>query len=412
MPKGDQNGSEKKLADGRTMIRKRYIDKKGRRAEKKWIVAGGPKAVAKARREMDEAIAAELNGTAIAGEIKFRDLYLHCLPETDEDTGKLKECPICKKAHAGEIIPAVMHGKEKIAGLRSFDAVVSHLSAIKKYFGDFNISAITYKDLIDFMRERLTEEKRGGGDLSKTTAHRELAALRKVLNIAIRHRPEIWLTRNPFKDGEPIIRPSLEKKRARTITRGEEVRIFKATGKARSKELAFGITMALETGMRRGEQLALTLGDLDLPGRILWATSYKGNQPVRRPVPITGALNQALTAYLETRPRGEDRLFTIDPRRGFENLRTRAGIADLHWHDLRHTAITRMVHVFKLQPIEVMKIVGHTNWKTFFETYVNVGEDIARNLGAGIDAARAAMLAAEAKAERSTGPVIDAEGVN
>ena len=80
-----------------------------------------------------------------------------------------------------------------------------------------------------------------------------------------------------------------------------------------------------------------------------------------------------------------------DPKKSFANACDDAGIENVTWHTLRHTAITRMVHVYKLQPLDVMKISGHTVWKTFFETYVNITEDMVRSIGAQIDAARAAM---------------------
>ena len=37
-----------------------------------------------------------------------------------------------------------------------------------------------------------------------------------------------------------------------------------------------------------------------------------------------------------------------------------------------------------------MKMVGHSNGKAFFETYVNIDEDMACAIGAAIDSVRAA----------------------
>ena len=53
----------------------------------------------------------------------------------------------------------------------------------------------------------------------------------------------------------------------------------------------------------------------------------------------------------------------------FKHACTRAGIRDLHFHDLRHTAITRLIQL-KVAPMEIMKISGHTQMNTFAR-YIN-----------------------------------------
>jgi|SRR5215471_5530760 len=398
--KGKRTGSIIELADGRYEVRKRYIGPKGQPLSKKRR-ADSPREAQKALREIEREIEDELNGKIQGPKREF----------TFADLAELFE--------AKYLVAPRYAGKEKVSGMRSYKNRASELRRLRAHFDKFKLVKITYDDLGEYMAARLATPKRGGRDRKVTGPNRELKLMRRMLNVAMHQRPTPWLISNPFEHGDPIVKPSTEEKRSRILTFDEEKRLYTAAKESKSKELAFALTMALETGMRLGEQFALTDAAIDLPGRVLWATSYKGKggRLKVRPVPITTILAAAIEAHNKIRSPESPRLFAgQNPRTAFENLRTRAGVEDLHWHDLRHTAITRMVHFYKMQPIEVMKIVGHSNWATFYEVYVNVDADIARNIGRGIDKARAALdelIAAEA-AKPSPAPelVIESEGVN
>jgi integrase len=56
-------------------------------------------------------------------------------------------------------------------------------------------------------------------------------------------------------------------------------------------------------------------------------------------------------------------------KRSFTSACVEAGVDNFHFHDLRHTAITRMIQA-GLSPMEVMKVSGHTQMNTFAR-YVN-----------------------------------------
>jgi len=399
---GKKDGSITEREDGRFDVRKRYIDSKGRRTSKTARVDSRKEAI-KARNKFQAEIEAEREGRAkpaAAREHTFAEL-------ADLYAEKY-------------LIPAQYAGRDLVRGMRSYKNRCSEVKALRRYFDKFQLSKITYEDLRDYHAHRLATPKAyGGGPRKVTSPNRELSRLRRMLRVAMHQRPA-WITRTPFEDGDPVIATSSEEKRDRILSFDEETRLFAEARRSKSKELAFALFMALDTGMRQGEQYSLADSDLDLPGRCLWATSYKGKRGKvkRRRVPISADLAAAIEAHLSTRPPGMAKIFSvINPRTAFENLRKRAGLADLHWHDLRHTAITRMVHVFKLQPIEVMKIVGHSNWTTFYEIYVNTDAAIVRGIAEGIDRARAelaqlpAFLAAEAS-EPTPELILESDGVN
>jgi integrase len=71
----------------------------------------------------------------------------------------------------------------------------------------------------------------------------------------------------------------------------------------------------------------------------------------------------------------EARVFGIetDSQTAWENAIAETGIDDLHFHDLRATAITRMLRA-GMRESEVMKISGHSQYKTFLK-YVRQDSD-------------------------------------
>jgi integrase len=67
---------------------------------------------------------------------------------------------------------------------------------------------------------------------------------------------------------------------------------------------------------------------------------------------------------------------TSDIKNGFRSALAEAQIEGLRFHDLRHTAITRMVNE-GLPSMEIMKISGHTQSSTF-QRYVNPTHETVR----------------------------------
>lgn len=412
MPRGSNDGSIRRVpaardAAGRVItrehwiVRKRYTDLKGRPREKKRIVYAAI-AAQRAMRNLAKLIGEELAGKfAAATPSRTRtvaDVITHC------------------KAH--QFKPAVYVGDVKIAGHRSWTKTWSALKPVEKFFGSMVLTEVTHDDFQTYREERLSApvvvsrvrfemvdgkkkrvEYEDVRQRSLACVNRELAWARRVFSVALQKK---WIVEHPFTHGDPLIAASLERKRVRILTNLEERQLFAAcTGEKREKRahLAFAITMALETWMRKSEQFRLNREtDINLEGRVLTALSYKGNRALRRLIPITEVLLPQLVAHLAEHP-GPDVFDYDDPTKAFASACRDAGIEGVTWHTLRHTGITRAVHVYKLQPIDVMKISGHTVWKTFFETYVNINEEMARCIGARIDAARAEVeLAALANA--------------
>jgi integrase len=99
------------------------------------------------------------------------------------------------------------------------------------------------------------------------------------------------------------------------------------------------LTIALNTGMRKGEQYGLTWADIDLPSRVIMANNTKNGTP--RTIHVN---NDALEAMVELRKAAKgERVFNITENRTWwlEALKD-ARLKNFRWHDLRHTFCSRL----------------------------------------------------------------------
>ncbi len=316
--------------------------------------------------------------------------------------------------------PAEYIEDRKVAGLRGLRGLKGHLDAARAFFGHRTLRSITYSDLASFRSERLKTPTRG--DVARfseamkeyekaakerrkierpkllvtrsiATVNRELALLRRMFSIAQR---EGWIGNNPFAMGEPLISIADEKKRERILTRDEETRLLEACNDPRRVHLRPILICALDTGMRQGEILSLRWHDLDLTeGNILVAAFNTKTMRARR-ISVTMRLARELEALAAKAPkRPDDRVFGISDnvKRSFDAVRRAAGIEDLRFHDLRHTAATRLVSAH-IPLSEVGRVLGHTQANTTYR-YVNANVETARRAAAALDAFNSEPVATE-----------------
>jgi len=145
--------------------------------------------------------------------------------------------------------------------------------------------------------------------------------------------------------------------------------------------------------MRRGEIFSLRWSAVNLTGRVITiaATNTKTLRP--RMVPISDRLRRVLADLRANSLRPASPVFRrVDFKKSFAAAAGKAGLADLHFHDLRHTAITRMLEK-GIPPPLVMKISGHTQIKTFLR-YVNQSEASILEIAKLLDAADGQRAAA------------------
>lgn len=237
-----------------------------------------------------------------------------------------------------QIIPRKRGGDRESYMLKAFERLpLAKKGASKLLPSDFR----AYRD------ERLS-------GVSPATVVRELCIIQHAYEIA---RTEWGFTGlvNPLRD---VPKPGLPKGRTRRLKPGEEARLREAARKVHNRTIAALMDLALETAMRLGELLNAKWDLLDLEQRILTLPMTKNGKP--RTVPLSRA---ALQVFIDLQPEVSGRIFptTRDAvRHSWTRLTRRAGIEDLHFHDLRHEAISRLFER-GLDIPEVMMMSGHTD---------------------------------------------------
>jgi integrase len=282
--------------------------------------------------------------------------------------------------------PPVYLGERKVAGLRSHVRVKQHLDVLRAHFNALALDRLNYDELRRYKERRLRAKTKDDRDRSVSAVNNELRILRRAFGIAVRKG---WMPENPFRLGDPLVCAADEVKRERILTRDEEAAILAQCigGRAHLRAL---VVCALDTALRRNEQLTLTWSDVDLEGRVIRVRARNAKRGVTRTVPVTARLLAELTAMRKAAERAprfkeEQRVFPVKSfRQAWAGALVKAKVAGLRWHDLRHTAITWMLEA-GMNPAGVMKVSGHTQWSTFMR-YVNTNEETAREAAKLLDA--------------------------
>ena len=245
----------------------------------------------------------------------------------------------------------------------------------KKWFSQ-PLTGITVADVENWRTRRIN------AGITPSTVRRDLDTLASVLTRAVKlghiaenvvrkvERPKIDRTpkvRYLSREEEVRLREALE-------TRDHEMRTARASAnawrRARKRELLpalphYGdhltpaVLISMNTGMRRGELLALRWASIDFKGKQLTIEGSTAKSLQTRHLPLNSEALATLKAWREQAPAGE-RVFAIDT--GFKSawapLLTRAKITGFRWHDLRHHFASRLVQAGV--PLNtVRELLGH-----------------------------------------------------
>lgn len=282
------------------------------------------------------------------------------------------------------LIPAEYVDGRKIAGRRSVKGLKEQVSLMKSFFNNKLLRSISYGDLWRFKLQRLrTPTKRSEGTRAIASVHRELALLRRILNIAVR---EQWLLKNPFNFGESLISPADEKKRERILTREEEKRLLDACQQPKCKHLRAIIICALDSGMRQGEILKLKWADVDLESMLITVRAFNTKTMKERTVAITTRLKLELEQLWNSSAKSLDDLvfgYSDNVKNSFTTVREKAKLNDVRFHDLRHTHATRLDDLgFSMAKIAGQ--LGHTQLQTTLR-YVNRDKTAVKQVASALD---------------------------
>lgn len=201
--------------------------------------------------------------------------------------------------------------------------------------------------------------------LAPNSVRREYGVLRAVFAVALKEWG--WLRQSPFDTVSP---PAAGDARTRRVADAETAAIIAALGYKRGTRpetsqqfIAAAFLLALETMMRQGEILAATREDLNAPALILHVPKTKNGDA--RDVP----LSPAALSLLKLLPKS-GRLFPVSAATCdtlFRRARDAAGIEDLHFHDSRREATTRLAK--KLDVLELARAGGWRDVNMLLRVY-------------------------------------------
>lgn len=186
------------------------------------------------------------------------------------------------------------------------------------------------------------------------TVRRELGLLRHILAVAKLE----WGLPYHVNPVDQIQKPPPPQGRSRRLYGEEETRLQQALQHCRNLEVPLMVRLAIETGMRRGEIVKLAWRDVNIQNRTAVLRETKNGED--RAVPLTPAAIRILQKQAALRG-AESRVFSTTAsglQQSWERAVKRSGLQDLHFHDLRHEAISRFFERGLSVP-EVALISGH-----------------------------------------------------
>ena len=241
---------------------------------------------------------------------------------------------------------------EVVPGHKGADVETNRINRILRTeaFVDKKLAALCTEDLQDFITDRLTE-------VAPATVDRDLDVLSQV----IRYSADVWkiaAVESPFVG---LRRPKYFNERDRRLLPAEEERLLVAARGDENPYIEPAIILALETAARRGELLAIVHDDVCFDERYVLLRETKNGRS--RKVPLTKRAMQVLAALMEECVSGDERLLKLSANAlkiaFFRRVIPASGIKDLHFHDLRHEAISRLAESGRFQLIELQAISGH-----------------------------------------------------
>lgn len=218
-------------------------------------------------------------------------------------------------------------------------------------FGHLRLKDVTRSRVESYQQARLATAIPGGRTVSGPTVNREVAILRRLLSHAVDagELEKNPLARIPMLPESPCRQPTLD-------TDGER----RLLGEC-APWLATLVRLALATGAREGELLALRWKHVEFDsGTLVVADSKSGES---RRIPLHPAVLESLRdcrglpeGWVCTKGDKQPNRWDIVPN--FTRAAKRAGLAGLHFHDLRHVAATRLLSTGASLP-EVATFLGH-----------------------------------------------------
>ena len=274
---------------------------------------------------------------------------------------------------------------------------------IKPALGRIKLKDLNPAQVRWFYRDRLDS------GLSPASVHKLHVVLHKALKAAV---ADGLIPRNVAAG---LKLPMLSRQEIDPLSRDEARRLLEA---ARGERLEALYVLALNTGLRQGELLALKWNDLDLEVGVLrvrrtltktgkvYVTGEPKTRNSRRVIRLTGAAVEAVRCHLSRQIEEMEQMGSLyqpgglvfasqtgtilNPsnvrNRSLKPLLKRAGLRPVRFHDLRHTCATLLLSE-NVNPKIVSEMLGHVSVSITLDVYSHLMPDMQERAAKALEEA-------------------------
>ncbi len=263
---------------------------------------------------------------------------------------------------------------------------------IRPYFENKSLSEITATDILQWQNELLGLRDDEGKGYSQTY----LRTIQNQLNAIFNHATKYYdLPKNPC-----VKNKKMGKAKGKEMLFWTKDEYLKFAEQMKSKPVSYyAFQLLYWTGIRCGELLALTRGDIDLENRVLridkslqvikgeiHITTPKTEKSDRR-IELPDFLCKELEDYFESlyKVNDESRIFTITKsylHHEMDRGSKAAGVKRIRVHDLRHSSCALLINL-GYSPIEIADRLGHESasiTERYSHLYPSVQKEMANSL--------------------------------
>jgi integrase len=254
------------------------------------------------------------------------------------------------------------HLKERLRVVRQpnkeqsrYNVIIKH-DVVKRY-----LSNLTPQIFARYRDDRLDQ------GLSASTVCRELSFMSIAIKKAVRLY-NCWLPEHPIPND---IKPKEDPPRNRRLEEGEFDKLMEHCKTKKNAYWCSMIEFAIETAMRLNEQLTLTWDKVDLQNMLITVLAQHSKTGIQRKIPLTPRAIEILKELQQLPRHINGRVFPVSLnnfQRAWRSITRRSEIKDLHWHDLRREACSRLMES-GLSISEVQMFTGHKTLSLMLKTY-------------------------------------------
>jgi integrase len=245
-------------------------------------------------------------------------------------------------------------------------SIVRRMTWWKDHFGSTALTDFTAAKIKDGLRQLGREHakrhagKNGQASLGRkkapATINRYHQSISSVLSWAVE---ESWLAKNPAIG---LKRRQEPRGRVRYLSDQERAALLAGCDNSEWQDLGLFVRLALSTGARLGELLALTWDDIDLKAGLAYVRRSKNEEPRVLPLiqPVKNRLEQKVRpikgGLLFPSIRDAKRPYVV--RKPWDAAVAAAKLKNFRFHDLRHSCASYLA-MNGATPLEIGDVLGH-----------------------------------------------------